>query len=127
MFAIRPLLAWKIFNEAAHDCLIILKTIKLSEETPEFRDTFSRIFWICYALGHELEVCLEMPSSGVRAYEALIPLPSSEFEEEGLYYLFAVSSLRKLMMEVVDTVGLNCKAFGSDFCSPPAFFYCIPR
>lgn len=103
----RPFLAWKAIHHASHECIITLKTVDLSKETPEYRNAFSRIFWICYVLGHELEVCLELPSSGIRAYE--VPLPTTEYEEEGLYYLLAVASLRKLMMEVVDTVGLNCE------------------
>lgn len=105
----RPFLAWKAINHASQECIIVLKTVELGNESPEFRGTFSRIFWICYVLGHELEVCLELPNSGLRAYEAAVPFPTSQFEEEGLYFLSAMAALRKLLMEAVDTVGLNCK------------------
>lgn len=53
----------------------------------------------------ELEACLEVPTSGIRNYEATVPLPGSYYEEEGIYFLLALSSLRKLMVEVLDAVG----------------------
>jgi len=46
-----------------------------------------------------------MPTSGIRNYETLVPLPGSHYEEEGMYYLLALASLRKVMVEVLDTVG----------------------
>jgi hypothetical protein len=38
-------------------------------------------------------------------YGSIINLPSSHYEEEGMYYLLALTTLRKLMVEVVDSVG----------------------
>ncbi|KAF9889983.1 hypothetical protein FE257_006663 [Aspergillus nanangensis] len=110
LFAIRPLQAWKTISQASQDCIILLKTTDLDTEPVNLRESFSRIFWICYVLEHELEVCLELPPSGLRGYDTIVPLPTSGYEEDGLYYLLAVASLRKLMMEVVDTVGLNSKS-----------------
>lgn len=71
--------------------------------------TNSRAFTDCWA--SELEVCFELPPSGLRQYDTVVPLPVSDFEEQGLYYILAKASLRKLMMEVADTVGLTCKHF----------------
>jgi hypothetical protein len=34
----------------------------------------------------------------------VVTLPSSHYEEEGMYYLLALTSLRKLMVEVVPSV-----------------------
>ena len=61
----------------------------------------------------ELEICLELPPSGLRMYEGTVALPTSHYEEEGMYYLLALSSLRKLMVEVVNAVwtkGLTIRA-----------------
>jgi hypothetical protein len=106
LFAMRPLEAWKSISQTSQDCMVLLKT-NFDRLTSEYRASFGRIYWICYVLENELEVCLEVPPSGIRSYETLVPLPTSHYDEEGLYYLLALSSLRKLMMEVVDTVGLN--------------------
>ena len=107
LFAMRPLQAWQAISRASQECLVLLKTGVTGGRS---REQFSRVYWICYVLENELEVCLELPPSGIREFEASVPLPTGQFEEEGLYYLLALSSLRKLMMEVVDTVGLKASA-----------------
>ena len=53
----------------------------------------------------ELEICLELPTSGLKNYDTVVTLPSSHYEEEGMYYLLALTTLRKLMVEVVPSVG----------------------
>lgn len=50
LFAVRPLQAWKAISQASQDCIIILKTTDLKTEPAHFRETFSRVFWICYVL-----------------------------------------------------------------------------
>ena len=61
----------------------------------------------------ELEICLELPPSGLRMYEAAVALPTSHYDEEGMYYLLALSSLRKLMVEVVNAVWTKGLAIAS--------------
>jgi len=58
----------------------------------------------------ELEICLELPTSNLKDYDTVVPLPSSDYEEEGVFYLLALTSLRKLMVEAVpstDAKGMN--------------------
>lgn len=59
----------------------------------------------------------------------MVTFPVSDFEEEGLYYILAKASLRKLMMEVADTVGLTCKLFKRTVSQPAQQFiahFCSP-
>jgi len=42
---------------------------------------------------------------GLRQFHDLVPLPTTESDEEGFYYFFAQASLRKLLMETLDVVG----------------------
>lgn len=55
-------------------------------------------------LDSELEICLELPTSSLTSYDSVVSLPSSHYEEEGMYYLLALTTLRKLMVEVVYSV-----------------------
>lgn len=55
----------------------------------------------------ELEVCLELPSSGIRTFQEAFPLPASQIEEEGLYFFLALISLRNLLAEVIETIGFK--------------------
>lgn len=108
LFAMRPLEAWKMIRQASQTCIFLLKAHVVDHKS-DYRDAFNRIYWICYVLESELEVSLELPASGLRAFEEVVDLPTSHYEEEGMYNLLALSSLRRLMVEVVDTVGLRCK------------------
>lgn len=47
---------------------------------------------------------MELPTSGLTNYDSIVSLPSSHYEEEGMYYLLALTTLRKLMVEVVHSV-----------------------
>jgi hypothetical protein len=57
----------------------------------------------------ELEICLELPSSGIRTFQESLSLPTSSVDEEGLYYFLALISLRKLLAEVIETIGFKCE------------------
>ena len=109
LFAMRPLEAWKNITLASQECVLLLRANTNDDPTldhlEQFREAFRRIYWICYVLENELEACLEVPSSGIRLYEAQVPLPISHYEEDGMYFLLALASLRKVMVEVLDTVG----------------------
>lgn len=111
LFAFRPLEAWKNITQASQECILLLRvninnTKDLDkEQLKEYQQAFRRIYWTCYVLETELEACLEVPTSGIRLYESQVPLPISDYEEEGMYFLLALSSLRKVMVEVLDTVG----------------------
>lgn len=111
LIAFRPLEAWKNITQASQECILLLRAnINQSSDLPiderkEYQQAFRRIYWICYVLENELEACLEVPSSGIRQYESQVPLPISDYEEEGMYFILALSSLRKVMVEVLDTVG----------------------
>lgn len=59
----------------------------------------------------ELELCLEMPSSGISSFQEVLPLPTSSIEDEGLYYFLALISLRKLLAEVIETIGFKCASY----------------
>lgn len=109
LIALRPLEAWKMIRQASQTCIFLIKARTIGQ-TLEYKDAFNRIYWICYVLESELEVSLELPTSGLRAYEEIVELPTSHYEEEGMYNLLALSSLRRLMVEVIDTVGLRSPA-----------------
>lgn len=109
LIALRPLEAWKMIRQASQTCIFLLKA-RAIHQSADYKDAFNRIYWICYVLESELEVSLELPTSGLRAYEEIVELPTSHYEEEGMYNLLALSSLRRLMVEVIDTVGLRSPA-----------------
>ncbi|KAH6680158.1 hypothetical protein B0J14DRAFT_633752 [Halenospora varia] len=70
-------------------------------------DLKNRAFWVAYVVENELEVCLELPSSGIRTFQETLPLPTSPVEEEGMYFFLALISLRKLLAEVIETIGFK--------------------
>lgn len=55
-------------------------------------------------------MCLELPSSGVRTFEESIPLPTGTAKEEALYFFLALISLRRLLAEVIETIGFKCES-----------------
>ncbi|KAF9891098.1 hypothetical protein FE257_005034 [Aspergillus nanangensis] len=110
LYAMRPLESWRAICQVSQNCILHLKAGIVDREPPSYRDAFERIFWISYVIDNELEVCLELPPSGLKHYETKVPLPSSHYEEEGMYCLLAISSLRKLMVEVVKAVGMKGSA-----------------
>lgn len=57
----------------------------------------------------ELEICLELQTSSSRTVSEELPLPLSTYEEEGMYYFLAMATHRKLLVEVMDTIGFKCK------------------
>lgn len=65
------------------------------------------MIWLTQA--SELEVCLELPTSGIRVFQETIALPTGTVEQESLYYFLALISLRKLLAEVIETVGFKCE------------------
>lgn len=106
--ACRPLEAWRYVNQTAQDCILWLRSHS-KNHSAEQEESFNRLYWICYVSESELEACLGLPSSGMREYSAEVPLPISRYEEEGMYYLLALVSLRKVMVEVLDTVGYSSR------------------
>ncbi|KIW93262.1 uncharacterized protein Z519_05867 [Cladophialophora bantiana CBS 173.52] len=60
----------------------------------------------------ELELCLDLPSSGQRAYETKVPLPTSQYDEEGMYYLLSLISFRKISVDINESVGYSNKLKG---------------
>jgi hypothetical protein len=57
----------------------------------------------------ELEICLELPPSQIRSFEGGVSLPTSRYEEDGLYYFLALASHRKLLMDIVDSSGFDSR------------------
>lgn len=124
----RPVQAWNEINKVSREYMTLLKTNWLSDDAQN-SDAKCRTFWVAYVLekypipitlqvrlhtkntGSELEVCLELPSSGIRTLQESLPLPTSPVDEEGMYNFLAVISLRKLLAEVIETVGFKCKIF----------------
>ncbi|KAK5944090.1 hypothetical protein PMZ80_003371 [Knufia obscura] len=133
LFAMRSLEAWTNITQASQNCVLFLKENTCRDASQEYREAFRRIYWyviapfkqircgllhvtvelgsnilsrrICYVLETELEACLDMPTSGIRTFQAVVPLPGSRYEEEGMYFLLAISSLRTVMVDVLDAVG----------------------
>lgn len=103
-FVMRPVTAWKEISQVARDLLLVLKTNWGAGE-PHLIDMLSRTYWVVYVIENELEICLELSPSGLRAFQDQVPLPTSTFDDEGLYYFLALISLRKLLVEVHETVG----------------------
>ncbi|PGH20116.1 hypothetical protein AJ80_03684 [Polytolypa hystricis UAMH7299] len=105
-FAIRPVQSWNEIGPVARECMITLKT-DWRRGDPETTNMKERAFWVAYVMENELSVTLELPQSGILAFHESVPLPTSQVEEEGLYYFLALISIRKLLAEVVDTVGFK--------------------
>ena len=104
IFALQPLEAWKTINQASQDCIFLLRSHTYRESSPEYREAFSRLYWTCYMIETELEACLEISPSGLRLFAGQVPLPISRFEEEGMYFLLARVSLRKILLELLDSL-----------------------
>ncbi|EXJ69254.1 uncharacterized protein A1O5_07290 [Cladophialophora psammophila CBS 110553] len=67
----------------------------------------------CGLLAAELELCLDLPSNGLRAYETRVPLPTSQYDEEGMYYLLSLISFRKISVDINESVGYSSPPSGS--------------
>jgi hypothetical protein len=72
---------------------------------PKERSNFHRVFWICSVILHELEAILKLHPIGLRQFHEVVPLPLTDYEDEGYYFFFAQASLRKLLTETLDVVG----------------------
>ncbi|KAF4627426.1 hypothetical protein G7Y89_g10732 [Cudoniella acicularis] len=107
-FAMRPVQSWHEINHVTRDCMLMLKTNWKSRDRAD-TDLKNRAFWVAYVIENELEVCLELPSSGIRTFQETLPLPTSPIEEEGMYFFLALISLRKLLAEVIETIGFKCR------------------
>lgn len=55
----------------------------------------------------ELEIFLELSPSGLRFFQDYVPLPTRAFDDEELSYFLALISLRKLLVEVHETIGFR--------------------
>lgn len=53
---------------------------------------------------------LELPTSGIRAFQDAVSLPTGTVEEEALYFFLALISLRKLLADVIETIGFKCES-----------------
>ncbi|RDW77354.1 hypothetical protein BP6252_05407 [Coleophoma cylindrospora] len=105
-FAMRPVQSWNEINKTSRECMIMLRTNWTARGGVD-ADMKGRTFWMAYVIENELEVCLELPSSGMRAFQETLSLPTSSVDEEGLYYFLALISLRKLLVEVIETIGFK--------------------
>ncbi|RDW63900.1 hypothetical protein BP5796_10402 [Coleophoma crateriformis] len=105
-FAMRPVQSWTEINKTSRECMIMLRTNWMARGGVD-ADMTGRTFWMAYVIENELEVCLELPSSGMRAFQETLSLPTSSVDEEGLYYFLALISLRKLLVEVIETIGFK--------------------
>lgn len=104
LIALRPLQAWNAFQQASRDYMILLMHSSESMD-PKIKDQMQRAYWVSYCIENELEVCLELPTSGMRDFRDRVDLPSGHHDEEGLYFLLAMASHRRVTMDVLDTVG----------------------
>ncbi|KAH6675353.1 hypothetical protein F5X68DRAFT_246513 [Plectosphaerella plurivora] len=95
----RPLAAHRHLSRACQDITFIVRA-GLDRETPDYHQEFRRIFWTSWLLENELELCLDAPSCGIRLYEKDVPLPTSKYEEEGMYNLLATISIRRLTADL---------------------------
>lgn len=104
LIALRPLQAWNALSQASRDHVVLLMHSGESMDQ-DMKDQMQRAYWVSYCLENELEVCLELPTSGMRGFRDRVDLPSGRQDEEGLYFLLAMSSHRRVTMDVLDTVG----------------------
>ncbi|KAF2499347.1 hypothetical protein BU16DRAFT_557676 [Lophium mytilinum] len=110
--SMRPLRAWSCISTASRDCMLLLKTAWRSRDEA-FQNQVARVYWACYVLENELEICLELQPTGLRAFQADIPLPSGAAcvsdlgQGSGLYYFLAIATLRRLLTDAVETVGFE--------------------
>jgi hypothetical protein len=102
---LRPLLAWDVISEVARDCMHILSSGTVDRMEPKERGNFHRVFWICSVILHELEAVLKIHPIGLRQFHEVVPLPLTDYDDEGYYFFFAQASLRKLLTETLDVVG----------------------
>ncbi|KAH7412939.1 C6 finger domain protein [Cadophora sp. MPI-SDFR-AT-0126] len=75
MQIIRPTDAWSMVNRACTNCLAIVKSGRVIKYDEWAGDIFSRIYWSCLMLETILTQELDLPDSGLREVEHMIPLP----------------------------------------------------
>jgi len=90
--------------------MLFLKTEWRAQENPKLIGLVERIFWVTYVMENELEICLELQTNGVHSINDELALPLSLYEEEGMFYFLAMASHRKLLVEVMNTIGFKSGA-----------------
>ena len=104
LLAMRPVQALSAITQASQH-LVVLITAQSVGNSSAVDEQTRRAYWTTYAIETELSACLETLPGTMRSLSEKVPLPTSAIEDEGLYFLLAFSSLRKLTTEILETVG----------------------
>jgi hypothetical protein len=110
MFCLRPLQAWIAISEASRDVLNLLHLKRRMSEEVHFREACHRAYWACYLIEYELKghMCYSTPA--IHLLHESIPLPLSDHEEPGIYWMLSEIALRRIFANVSDTLGLYGRA-----------------
>lgn len=107
LHALRPIQAYESIHIASTKAVVLLQRKQRLQGDPEYRELVHRAYWACYLLEHELQAFIPYSSRMLQDLHEHVPLPTSDYEEPGIYWFSAEIALRRIFVSPRNGIGWN--------------------
>ncbi|OAL44508.1 hypothetical protein IQ07DRAFT_604872 [Pyrenochaeta sp. DS3sAY3a] len=107
LYTLRPLQAYETVHQAAHKIVILLQRHSHNARDPLYGEMCNRAYWACYLLEHELQGYVPFGAILVQGLQDEVPLPTSDYEEPGIYWFLSEITNRRIFTRLRQGLGWN--------------------
>lgn len=107
LHALRPIQAYETVRLASTKIIMFLQLRRRLNADPALRELVHRSYWAAYVIEHELQAWIPYSSRILQDLHEHVPLPTSDYDEPGIYWFVAEIAIRRIFARPRHGVGWN--------------------
>ncbi|KAK5309093.1 hypothetical protein LTR93_012261 [Exophiala xenobiotica] len=104
LYGLRTLQAFDTIHLASNTVIALLKLQGRLGADRGFRESCHRAYWACYIIEHELREYISHSAGSLSLARDSVPLPLSDHDEPGIFWLLSEIALRRIFSDVHDDI-----------------------